>query len=121
MSIQQAFNNMLMSAQVATGFYAHSPEGKKRAEVRQTKKAIRAAEGKADIAAAALEADEGIAFEKEYTFRTKDIANLKQHLFELTPTEKSYQSYLKAVKEKEFAKELYKDRKKFLKEKGGKK
>ena len=121
MSIQQAFNNMLMSAQVATGFYAHSPAGKKQAEIRQVKQAIKAENIKADVETATHEADEGIAFEKAYASRTQNIANLKQRLFELNPTEKSYQSYLKAVEEKEQAKAMYKDRKKILKEKGGKK
>lgn len=37
MSIQQAMNNMLFSAQVGAGLYAHSPAGKKQAEIRQLK------------------------------------------------------------------------------------
>lgn len=37
MSIQQAMNNMLMTAQVGAGLYAHSPTGQKQAEYRKTK------------------------------------------------------------------------------------
>lgn len=37
-SIQQALNNMLSTAGVAAGFYAHSPEGHKRAEIKQLEK-----------------------------------------------------------------------------------
>lgn len=37
-SIQQALNNMLSTAGIAAGFYAHSPEGQKHAELRQLEK-----------------------------------------------------------------------------------
>lgn len=37
MSIQQALNNMLMSAQIGAGFYAHSPAGKTQAEIKKLK------------------------------------------------------------------------------------
>ena len=37
MSIQQVMNNMLMSAQIGAGLYAHSPSGQKQAEYRKTK------------------------------------------------------------------------------------
>ena len=37
-SIQQSFNQMLMSAQIGAGLYAHSPAGQEAAEVRKLKK-----------------------------------------------------------------------------------
>ena len=54
-SIQQSFNQMLMSAQFGAGLYAHSPAGKRMAEVRDigteqkvlTKRAL--IEGEGDI------------------------------------------------------------------------
>lgn len=121
MSIQQAFNNILMSAQIGAGLYAHSPAGQTTAEIRKVKKAIKAENIKADIETEIHEdADDGF-LEKTYASRTQNIANLKQRLFELNPTEKGYQNYLKAIKEKQFAQEAYNQRKELLKSRGGKK
>lgn len=116
MSIQQAMNNMLFSAQVGAGLYAQSPAAKTQAKIKGKEKAIEAEKIKADVETGAHEGDENATFEKTYFARTKKIAKLEEEMFELNPTEKRYQSYLTAVKEKEQAKTAYKDRVKFLKE-----
>lgn len=38
MSIQQSLNQMLMTAQIGAGFYAHSPEGQRKAQIKQLEK-----------------------------------------------------------------------------------
>lgn len=38
MSIQQSLNQMLMTAQIGAGFYAHSPEGQRQAQIKQLEK-----------------------------------------------------------------------------------
>lgn len=39
-SIQQSFNQMLMSAQLGAGLYSHTPAAKQKAELKQTKEAL---------------------------------------------------------------------------------
>lgn len=118
MSIQQAMNNMLFSAQIGAGLYAQSPAVKNKTKIKEKETAIRAENRKADLETEALAGEVGKNknFEKSYYARTKRIAKLHEEMFELNPTEKRYQSYLNAVKEKEEAKKQYKDRVKFLKE-----
>lgn len=74
-SIQQAMNQMLMTAQWGAGFYAHSPAGQKQAKIRGLEK---------DIRTYNKAIDQGTASSKQYEQR----AAAASQLYELDPSQK---------------------------------
>lgn len=127
MSIQQAMNNMLMSAQFGAGLYAHSPAGKTQAEVYNLKKEKSFLEKEQQEVYKKL--DEEIKknpnddfystmkakAEAGYAQKFEDIA-LKIH--KQKPTTKSFESLQEAVANKNEKKQSFEDRIKILKAAG---
>ena len=91
-SIQQSFNQMLSSAQFATGLYAHSPAGKKQAEISEIKRNLpkveqaRAQQSEADLP--------GKAAEEAYKENLALGEKLSKRLYELQPTEENYRGMI---------------------------
>lgn len=86
MTIQNAVNQILGSATIGAGLYAHSPTGKAKAETRDLTKAYEAAETHRKEWEEPLAGEEAIA----ETF-TRKQAERAQRLYELNPTEANYE------------------------------
>lgn len=103
-SIQQSFNQMLMSAQIGAGLYAQSPAGKEKAELRAAEKnAEKAGKKTTEAAIAAFKNEEDLnksIFESPIgetieTFGAQEIQS-REKLFKLDPSDKNYQAYITA-------------------------
>lgn len=98
-SIQQSLNQMLMSAQVGAGLYAHSPAGKEQAEVSRIKrdlpKVLKAREQQADLD---LNSE---AAEKAYRENLDLGTKMSKRLYELRPTEQNYRNMIAEAEGKE--------------------
>lgn len=92
MTIQQSLNQMLMSAQIGAGLYKQTPEAKKRAELKGTKKALTKT-----LASRELQQDVDDPSEAaEATYR-ENLAlgeSLTKKLFELEPTQENYSAVI---------------------------
>lgn len=125
MSIQQAMNSMLFSAQVGAGLYAHSPAGQKQAKLQNLETQEKKLNKTLAIETEAAELDETLTgpIEKVYYEGTKKLENLARERYGLDPSEKGYKNLLDRISEKQYAKQAWEDRKKILKEnkRGGKK
>lgn len=86
MTIQNAVNQILGSATIGAGLYAHSPTGKAKTETRELTKAYEAAETHRKEWEEPLDGEEAIA----ETF-TRKQAERAQRLYELNPTEANYE------------------------------
>lgn len=89
-SIQQAMNQMLSTAGIAAGFYAHSPEGQRRAEIKQTKKAYNQVEELSPQWEEPTNTTEIEATDEIYEIQ---LARAKK-LYNLDPTNEHYQEWL---------------------------
>lgn len=102
MTIQNAVNQMLGSATIAAGLYAHSPAGKAAAKGRELKQKEKAENIKADIETGIAEESENPnAVTEVYASRARNIANIRKEQFENQPSEEGYRQYLAAKKEAE--------------------
>lgn len=124
MSIQQAMNNMLFSAQVGAGLYAHSPAGQAQAEVKKLEKEKSFLKEEQQQVYKTL--DEGIKkypqdpfystmkakAEASYTQKFEDIA-LRIH--KQRPDTKSFESLKEAIANKNEKKQAFEKRKEALK------
>lgn len=90
MSIQQSINQMLMTAQVGAGFYAHSPSGQRQAEIKKLERNYKRVHEKED------EWDEPFTPEGEpVQSHLREIQmNTAQRLYELDPSEERYRTLL---------------------------
>ena len=87
-SIQQSLNQMLMSAQVGAGFYAHTPAAKQKQEIKNLEKQSQAIERARDIQIEAdIDTPEANAIYQENLEQGSRVA---QRLFELDPSEQRY-------------------------------
>ena len=102
MTIQSAVNQMLGSTTIAAGLYAHSPAGKKAAEIRDLKRKEKAENIKADVETeqAELRGEDAVV---PYAERSKNIADIRKRRFELSPSEDTYKEYRSAQEEVDFA------------------
>lgn len=89
-SIQQALNQMLATAGVAAGLYAHSPKGQSKTEFKQTKKAYDFLEEKRSQWEAPLDTS-GLEMADELS--ELQLARAKK-LYELDPTEENYKEWM---------------------------
>lgn len=91
-SIQQSLNQMLMSAQVGAGFYAHSPAAQQKMELKQTKEALSktlsSREMQQDID------DPSEAATAEYRENLALGESLAKKLYSLEPTEENYRAVI---------------------------
>lgn len=91
-SIQQAFNQMLMSAQIGAGLYAHSPKAKQKQEIKNLEKQGQAIEKARDIQIEAdVDSPEANALYKENLEQGSRVA---QRLFELDPSKERYKNVI---------------------------
>ena len=99
-SIQQSLNQMLMSAQLGAGFYAHSPAGKRMAQVRdiETEQKV--------LTERALVEGEGDISPKNY----KKLGELEEKKFDLTGKEKYFNKAIKYYEHEVEAEESLKRR-----------
>jgi hypothetical protein len=89
-SIQQSFNQMLMSAQIGAGLYAHSPAAKQKQEIKNLEKQSQAIEKARDIQIEAdVDTPEANALYQENLEQGSRIA---QRLFELDPSKQRYEN-----------------------------
>ena len=113
--IQQAFNQILYTGTIATGLYAHTPEGQAKAKIRELDKQIKGTEKQWEIAAAAAEyIEDPTAMEKVAQKHSRRVADLQAEKYKLQPTEKAYRNYMEAVAETRAQKAGYKDRISYL-------
>lgn len=103
-SIQQSFNQMLMSAQIGAGLYAQTPQAKARAELKAKERAAeKAGEKTTEAAAAAIRNEQNLdksIFESPVgetieTFGAQEV-QIREELLKADPSDKNYQAYLKA-------------------------
>lgn len=103
-SIQQALNQMLQSAQIGVGLYAHTPEGQKRAEIAGLKKDIpklekmREQQAEADIDTEAAN--------KAYGKILSAEEKAHERLYALDPNRKNYKAMLDVAQGREEFEEL---------------
>ena len=93
-SIQQSFNQMLMSAQIGAGLCAQSPEGQEAAEVRKLKKNNQKINKQIDFTAEKIELDPSES-DKIFAEALKKGTEQSKRLFELRPTKKNLEEYTK--------------------------
>lgn len=91
-SIQQSFNQILMSAQIGAGLYAHSPVGKEAAEVRKLKRDMPKIEKQIELTGEKVGAEPSES-DKHFTEAFKAGKEQSKRLFELRPTEKNLKEY----------------------------
>lgn len=88
-SIQQAMNQMLATAGVAAGLYAHSPEGQRKAQIKQTEAAYNKVNDIYDTWAGPLDAAETEIYEK---IQQTQLERSKK-LYELDPSEERFKNW----------------------------
>lgn len=93
MSIQQSINQMLMSAQIGAGFYAHSPTGQKQAAYKEAKKEFQKTEEKYPQWSEPTTEDE-VAIYEQMSQRQADLAS---KMYSIKPTETNYEQYKNAL------------------------
>ena len=91
-SIQQSFNQILMSAQIGAGLYAHSPAGKEAAELRKLKRDMPKIEKQIELTGENVSAEPSES-DKHFTEAFKAGKEQSKRLFELRPTEKNLKEY----------------------------
>lgn len=113
-SIQQAMNQMLATAGVGAGLYAHSPEGQERAHFKQLGKEEKGLRLQSDTLSEALEVAETAAeakkVEKAIAKTEASIADVREKRFKLKPSEKALRSYEEQVQNVRDFKGSFKDR-----------
>lgn len=92
-SIQQSFNQMLMSAQIGAGLYAHSPAGQEAAEVRKLQRTEPKIQKQIELAGEKIGPESSAESEKAFTEVFKTSVQQSKRLFELRPTEKNLAEY----------------------------
>lgn len=92
-SIQQSFNQMLMSAQIGAGLYAHSSVGKEAAEARKLKKDMSKNEKQIELTGDNIGPESSESENQAYTETFKAGVEQSKHLFELRPTDKNFKDY----------------------------
>ena len=92
-SIQQSFNQMLMSAQIGAGLYAHSSVGKEAAEVKKLKKDMPKIEKQMELTGDNIEPESSESEDQAFTEALKKNTEQAKRLFELRPTEKNFKDY----------------------------
>ena len=118
MSIQQALNNMLFTAQVGAGLYAHSPAGKEKTEYRQLEKAYQKTEGTYSQWAEPTTEEEIEIYEDKAQVQ----ADIAAKMYSIRPTLENYKRYKETlggltekIESKKSQKEELKNRKENLK------
>lgn len=91
-SIQQSFNQMLMSAQIGAGLYARSPAGQEAAEVRKLQKNAPKIQKQIELTGENV-GPEPSASDEAFTEAFKAGTKQSKRLFELRPTEKNLTEY----------------------------
>lgn len=91
-SIQQSFNQMLMSAQIGAGLYAHSPAGQEEAEVRKLQRTEPKIQKQIELTGEKV-GPEPSAADEAFTEVFKAGTAQAKRLFELRPTEKNLAEY----------------------------
>ena len=89
MSIQQAMNNMLFSAQVGAGLYAQSPAAKAQAEYNKAEKEFQKTESVYSQWAEPTNEDE----EKIYEQMSQRQADLASKMYSIKSTQENYEKY----------------------------
>lgn len=93
-SIQQSFNQMLMSAQIGAGLYAHSSVGKETAEARKLiKKDIPKNEKEIELIGDNIGPKSSGSENQAFTEALKKGTEQAKRLFELKSTEKNFKDY----------------------------
>jgi len=91
-SIQQSLNQMLMSAQLGAGLYAHTPAAKSKAEWKNLEKRDEAVQKQLDIVEPKVGVEPSEA-DPVYTKAFKEQTDIARQKYELKPTEESYKEY----------------------------
>lgn len=91
-SIQQSFNQMLMSAQIGAGLYARSPAGQEAAEVRKLQKNAPKIQKQIELTGEKV-GPESSASDEAFTEAFKAGTKQSKRLFELRPTEENLAEY----------------------------
>lgn len=91
--IQQAFNQTLMSAQVGTALFAHSPAGQVAAEVHSIKKNMPKTEKQIELASEGVGPNSSEATDRAFTEAFKQGVQESKRLYELRPSEESFSQY----------------------------
>lgn len=99
-NIQQSLNQMLMSAQVGAGFYAHTPMGQRMGQLKELSRK----EEKINKQIKVEGQEEFIGSEwptvaKNYGRQLGELTDIAKQRYELDPTEKAFQSLLSRQKE----------------------
>lgn len=127
MSIQQAMNSMLFSAQIGAGLYAHSSAGKNRAEVKKIKKEKSFLEKEQQQLYKQLDKEIDKHPQDPFFLTMKDRAeagyaqkfeDIALRIHKQNPTTKSFKSLQKAVSNKTEKQQAFKDRIELLKASG---
>lgn len=92
-SIQQSFNQMLMSAQIGAGLYAHSPAGKQQAEIRSIKRNAPKIAKQVEYASENVSPTSSEATDKAYTEAFQKQVEQSKRLFELQPSKENFNEY----------------------------